>query len=153
MSQKRKKLPTADTSLRNSINTLQSKVYGHIKELPKAYSVTVGTDLRSGLKDLNRAFAKAYLTYDKDAKAMYIMDMIVALEYMACVANASTNNGATHASVEDLLTAMLNTYEQTEKWCKYNTSRGEASIGENPTVPNVQELDGYIPEGLGQLED
>lgn len=36
MPQKRKKLPTTDTSLRNSINTLQRKVYGHIKELPKA---------------------------------------------------------------------------------------------------------------------
>lgn len=152
MPQKRKKLPTTDTRLRNTINTLQSKVYKYIKELSKVYSVTVGTDLRAGLKDLNVAFTKAYLTYDKGEKTKYIMDMIVALEYMACVTNASTNDGATHASVEDLLTSMLDAFEQTEKWGKYNASRDGVSIGENPTVPNVQELDGYIPEGLDQLE-
>lgn len=76
--------------------------------------------------------------------------MISVLEYMGCVINASTLNGASNDSVEDLLTSILDIFEQTDHWYKYTArSRDEARTGTESAAPDVQEPCG--PSGLEDL--
>lgn len=71
--------------------------------------------------------------------------MIAVLEYMGCVINASTLNGATNDSAEDLLTSILDIFEQTDRWYKYTAkSRDEARTGTEPAAPDVQEPCGSL---------
>ena len=149
MPHEKRHLPTSKTSLRTSLDKFQSQVYKYSKELPKIYSLTVGTDLRSASRSLNEYFARAYTAPERKTRLKNQLKMICVLEYMGCVINASTLNGATNDSAEDLLTSILDIFEQTDRWYKYTArSRDEARTGTESAAPDVQE-----PCGSLDLED